>query len=100
MNSTIHAHNKFLDTNDCKVTQHWEACRNPPSGVEGLGLQGSRQRTAYLEITEGSSALGVHHALWDALAIKVRQVVDQREVLPCVGSARQGGRDVLIFCIW
>ena len=39
-------------------------------------------QVTHLEVSEGSGALRVHNALRDALAVEVRQVVDQGVVLP------------------
>lgn len=50
-----------------------------------------------LKLTVGASALGMNHSLWDALAVKVRQQVDQMEVLQqqrAVGAHSLGGLGV------
>ncbi len=44
----------------------------------------------------GARALGVHHALGDALAVQVRQLLDQLEVLQQQRAARAGGQRVLV----
>jgi hypothetical protein len=45
----------------------------------------------------GAGALGVHHALGNALAVEVLQLFDQVEVLEQQRAARTGADGVLVF---
>ena len=45
---------------------------------------------------EGARALGMHHALGDALAVQVRQLLDQLVVLHQQRAARAGGQRILV----
>ena len=59
-----------------------EGRRALPDGREQLGLAVLRQHgRGHLKVAMCAGALGVHHALRDTLAVKVRELVDQVKVL-------------------
>lgn len=49
--------------------------------LEDLGAAVLRDVVRDLEVTEGSGALGVHHALRNSLAVKVRHLVEEVDIL-------------------
>ena len=59
-------------------------------GTHGLVIIGD------LEVAVSAATLGVHNTFRDALAIEVRQLVDEGEVLQEDGTLRAGGHRVLV----
>src|SRR5258705_10037329 len=63
--------------------------------TEQLCLRELRDVVRDCEGAVGAGALGVHHSLWDALAIEMLELLDEVEVLQQQWSARTGGDRVL-----